>query len=197
MKVILLNGAPYCGKDTLAKQLLRLIDNSEFMTFKTPLYLRMSEKFNLPLETVIEICTGKPKELPHPLLNGKIPRQELIYISEQEIKPKYGSGGVAELAANAILDTEDYGPKVFIFPDSGFDAEKNTLKTILSHFGLSNLYVIRIEREGCTFDAVKDSRKYLDNPDLIIENNVDESHLEEADRGHHMVEQFMHWYGHI
>ena len=39
-----------------------------------------------------------------------------------------------------------------------------------------------------------DAQKYLENPDLIIDNNVDESHLPEEERGAHMLNQFLDWY---
>lgn len=192
MLVILNNGAPFCGKDTLVKKQLEYFgDRAVYTRFKDPLYARFSEKFNLSLEKTIEICNGPQKDKPCDLIGGLIPRQELIYISEKEIKVQLGDHGVAYLTVENILSTEEHGRKVFIFPDSGFPDEKAYMQTALRHFGLEDIILTRIVRDGYTYEAVNDSRSYLADPHVIIDNNVDES---EEERGNHMFQQWKTWY---
>lgn len=193
MKIILTNGAPFCGKDTLVNKLLAITEDSVYMRFKDPLYKRFSERHNLPFDEVVKLCSGSGKDQPKEFLDGKTPRQELIDISENEIKVKRGPDGVALEIIDMILDTPEHGRKTFIFPDGGFEIERECLTKLLKRYGLTNLYVIRIVRDGKTFESVNDSRSYLENPDLIIYNNVDESDLPEEQRGQHMLNQYLDW----
>lgn len=191
MHIILNNGAPFSGKDTIAEKLVEHFgEDAVYIRFKDPLYERFAMRHRLSIETVIEICTGPQKDQPCDLIGGLIPRQELIDISENHIKKELGPTGVAYLVAEKILNTECHGRKVFIFPDSGFPQEKFYLETVLRRFGLTGITLLRILRDGCTFEAVNDSRSHLENPDLIIDNNVDEP---EDIRGAHMLQQFIQW----
>ena len=194
MDIILANGAPFCGKDTLIRRLQAFFDNGVYIRFKDPLYKRFAERHNLDLETVVQICTGDQKDQPNDLIGGLIPRQVLIDISENEIKVEKGPEGVAVEVIDNILDTEEHGRKTFLFPDSGFDEERTLFKRVLPRFGLNRMITVRILRDGCDFATQKDSRSFLPDPDLIIDNNVDESHLPEEERGQHMFNQFVAWY---
>jgi hypothetical protein len=192
MNVFICNGAPFSGKDTLVTKILSYFGEHGVLTrFKDPLYARFSERHNLPLEKVIEICNGPQKDQPCDLIGGLIPRQELIDISENGIKKELGETGVAYLTAENILSTEEHGRKTFVMPDGGFEKERAYLQTALRRFGLTGLYVLRILRDGYTFEAVNDSRSFVSNPDLIIDNNVHES---EEERGNHMFQQWKVWY---
>lgn len=196
MNVIILNGPPGCGKDTLANQLTKVINNSVSSRFKNVLYRRMAEKHNLELGYVIAMCNDRDlKDIPSELFEGLSPRQELINISENEIKVKYGQEGVATKTLMDMLDIEDYGRKTFVFSDGGFPAEVSLLKRVLKRYGLVNFILVRINKDGCTFEG--DSRNYIDNPNIVITNNEDESHLEEAERGKPMLEQFLKKFGQI
>lgn len=78
-------------------------------------------------------------------------RKLLIHMSENVIKPSFGSDAfgkalVSQLPENGI---------VFI-SDSGFPEE---LQPVIDHVGADNLLVVRIHRDGCTFEG--DSREYL------------------------------------
>lgn len=192
MDIYLTNGAPFSGKDTLTNRLIEFFDNSVYIRFKDPLYQRFAERHNIPIDEVIAMCTGKQKDEPNERIDGLIPRQVLIDISENEIKVHHGPEGVALKVIDNILDTEHYCRKTFVFPDGGFEAERALFNRVLQRFGLKRLYTIRILRDGCDFN--NDSRSYLGNPDLIIYNDVDESHLPEEQRGQHMFNQFLKWY---
>ncbi len=186
MKIIVLNGAPFTGKDTLAKRLCDLIPDAVPFRFKDVLYRRMSEKYNLDFDIVVELCNDViKKDQPSELLDGKIPRQELIFISEEEIKKgPYGEDGVAVATIENLLEVEDYGRKTFVFSDGGFTNEVDCLKRLLRKFGLVELVIIRITKEGCTF--INDSRHHIDNPTYIINNDIVESG---GNVGDHMLSQ--------
>lgn len=196
MNVIILNGPPGCGKDTLANQLTKAIDGSISSRFKNVLYRRMAEKHNLELDYVIAMCNDRDlKDITSELFDGLSPRQELINISENEIKVQFGQEGVAAKTLMDMLDIEDYGRKTFVFSDGGFAAEVKLLKRVLKRYGLLNFILVRIVKDGCTFEG--DSRNFIDNPDIIITNNDDESHLEESERGKSMLDQFLKKYGRL
>jgi hypothetical protein len=192
MDIYLTNGAPFSGKDTLANRLMEFFENSVYIRFKDPLYQRFAERHNLSIDEVIVMCTGKQKDEPNERIGGLIPRQVLIDISENEIKVNHGPEGVALKVIDNILDTEQYGRKTFVFPDGGFEAERNLFARVLPRFGLNRMITIRIIREGCNF--ANDSRNFLENPDVTIYNDVDETHLPEEQRGQHMFTQFVRWY---
>lgn len=195
MDIILTNGAPFSGKDTLVKKILEYFgEQGIFMRFKNPLYRRFAKRHNLTLEQTIEICSGPGKDQPCDLIGGKIPRQELIDISENHIKVERGENGVALEVIDEMLDTEEHGRKTFVFPDGGFEYERKCFNLLLKRFGLTKVFVIRIVRDGYTFESVGDSRSYLKDPDTIIDNNVDESNLSEEERGEHMFQQFKTWW---
>lgn len=191
MNIIILNAPPKSGKDVLADKILaELGENGHRVRFKDPLYRRMAELHNLTLDEVESICEGESKDQPHELLNGLIPRQELIRISEEEIKVEFGPTGVAMLTAHDILDIEANTCKTIVMTGSGFPEEVEYLKTALRSFNLRNFTVVRINRDGCTFDAVNDARGYIPF-DFEVDNNVDES---EDTRGNHMYQQFKSQY---
>lgn len=194
MDIILANGAPFSGKDTFINRLKAFFEDGVYIRFKDPLYKRFAQRHNLDIEKVIEICTGSQKDQPCDLIGGLIPRQVLIDISENEIKVEHGPEGVALEVIDNMLDIEEHGRKTFLFPDSGFEEERTLFGTILPYYGLNRMYTFRIMRDGCDFGSKKDSRTYLSEPTLIIDNNVDESHLPEEERGQHMFDQFLAWY---
>ena len=189
MKIILLNGAPFSGKDTLAARLIAEIPNSEYVMFKQPLYERFAKRHNLPIARVKEICDGVGKDQPNKLIGGLVPRAELIDISENEIKKQYGDDGVAKIVCDNIRNIPDYQNKTIVFPDSGFP---NELVYLQSQFPQAEIILIRILRDGCDFKKQKDSRSYLPYPNLVVDNNKDETDIPNEHRGHWMLEQFLY-----
>ena len=188
MKIILLNGAPFSGKDTLAARLIAEIPNSEYVMFKQPLYERFAKRHNLPIARVKEICEGVGKDQPNKLIGGLVPRAELIDISENEIKVEHGPDGVAKIVVQNIKAIPDYQNKTIVFPDSGFP---NELVYLQAAFPDAEIFLARIMRDGCNFTKQKDSRSYLPYPNTVIDNNTDESEIPKAYRGTSMLTQFM------
>lgn len=161
--VVFLNGPPGSGKDYAAETLLEVND------ITASLY-----KFADPLKEVAEallevdrkwIETNKNALLP---MYGVTLRQMLIDISEKWMKPCYGNdifGRITtERMAEEIQLTDESGEPqndIFVISDSGFDKEAHV---VLKLFGNENALLIRLHRDGHTFEG--DSRSYIDLDDV-------------------------------
>ena len=211
--VIIANGPPFCGKDTLTKHLLEYFKDAVWMRFKNVLYQETwkdlfvnDTKEEISLDEWIEICNDvvlkdshlhwnlerdeimRWKECPEVYGNTlycKTPRQHLIYKSENELKVKYGLGGVAVITSGYIKDIEDYKNKIIIFSDGGFNIEINTMCEELD-ITRKDMTVIRIDGildevtgELCNFD--NDSREYIDDPDCSIFNDKTDNFIKIID----------------
>jgi len=134
-KVLLLNGPPNSGKDEVAKILCPVMNASHQM-FKESLYEETLkyyelERFPLYYENDHSIWYVKDniqdryewfidrelKETPCPDFGGKTPREALIHVSEDIIKPKHGKKYFGQKAVERL--TEGWN----IFSDSGFNEE--------------------------------------------------------------------------
>lgn len=199
MHVVLCNGAPFSGKDTLVKDLLSRYPDACWVRFKDVLYTdsykRLFPTNEISFDEWVTICNDvKLKDQPLPYFLTKLniatwifdilignkdfknkdihkersPRLELIYQSEEIIKPNFGEGGVAVRTAQNMIDSNpDHADKLFLFSDGGFNYEVNTLIATLG-IKRSELTVIRILADGCTFEG--DSREYIENPDFTVFN---------------------------
>jgi hypothetical protein len=151
-KVILLNGPPGSGKDTIGT-LLHLAECGGLKSFKTQLIdiaLRVS---GVSWATwTSRYCNRELKETPWDKLGGLSQREYLIKISEDWVKPVHGEEYFGEAAlANCLGE----GP--FIFTDSGFP---NEVQPFID--ADMDVLIFRLERDGFTFEG--DSRDYL--PDI-------------------------------
>lgn len=157
-KVIILNGPPGCGKDTLATHILhhysRFPACIDIATVKAGLFEEVYEHFGIytqeQKEIIQEAASSRVlKEEPHFLLSGMSPRQALIHVSEDICKPMYGNSYFGELAAQRIHDLYS---EVVIFSDGGFIEEVSALAEE------NEVYVIGLHGRG---DFEGDSRSYL------------------------------------
>ena len=152
------NGPPQCGKDTMAKLFLQHMDAQGVMipvmtkplswplrlmahvmigrTYQTVDYERFKEEYFESFK-----CTG---------------RQLMINCSECFLKPTYGLGALSKMFIESI---EESFPMLVVIPDSGFQCE---IEPLCEHYGAENVYMVRIHREGCTFE--NDSREYVTHP---------------------------------
>lgn len=176
--VVLLNGAPASGKDTAAGFLLELFGEGKQLNFKDALYRETAKYFGVDLNEFIKAATDRnTKEAPSrklfdPASNffvrvlmlllsmirpvGFSPRQALIHVSENIIKPKFGKTFFGNQLAMAVADSIE---NIFFVADSGFIDEVKPL--VESGYIVK---VIRIHRDGCTFAG--DSRTFLKDEDL-------------------------------
>lgn len=177
----LLNGPANSGKDTLAVALSKVFGEGEIKAFKDSLYEKTAEYFGVALDVMIKLATDRvTKEVSNELFkiqsNSKYPwylkwlfwllgrtlqeslspRQALIHVSENIIKPQFGKQFFGESLANKINASE--ATYTFV-PDSGFLEE---MQALVNEGFIVN--VIRIHRNGLTFDG--DSRRYLTDDEL-------------------------------
>lgn len=167
-KVIILNGPPGSGKDEGSKHLVSVLREqgvpARHCEFKERLFKLVRGVCGLTVPEWERLYTRENKEKPSSRLRGLSPRQALIYLSEDIIKPILGKDYFGKAAA------EDLTEGVNVFSDGGFVEE---VRPIISKVGAKNVLIIRIHRAGHTFQG--DSRKYL--PDgfgplvIDVENN--------------------------
>lgn len=163
MKVLILNGPPGIGKDTLANMLCEVapVIRGEFKHF---LYIEAAEWMQEHVKDAENITTAivkarnenrDLKELPWFL--GLSVRRILQIVSEEIIKPTLGNDYFGRVAAYYW-----YGKYIHhVISDGGFSEEVNA---VCEKFGADNVHVVRIERMGFRFGA--DTRDYI-NPRLV------------------------------
>jgi hypothetical protein len=153
MKVIILNGPPRSGKDIAATFIKKDMRNVGMFTFKRPLVAVLRAIVPVDNSHHHTMLNTDLKDVESQWCGGLTPRQLMIKISEEWIKPVFGNDHLGKLAAYQIQTT----PCEFaVFPDGGFDDE---VKVLAKTFGYDNIYVIHIHRPGCNYDD--DSRSYI------------------------------------
>lgn len=88
-------------------------------------------------------------------------REAMIYVSEVICKPRFGKDYFGIARAKAIQESE-----IAVDSSTGFEEE---LPPLIERLGQENILLIRVHREGATFEG--DSRNYI--PDGVITNTVD------------------------
>lgn len=180
MKIIITNGPPRSGKDTMCGFIRESITGCDLipLSYKKTLYVGVAKRYGLSVEAVYQMNADTLiKDEPSDLFGGKSVRQALIYESEDVIKKKYGPRGVA-IQTFKLLE-EEYGVErlkkaVLYCSDGGFNSE---LFAAYDYFGIgvADVFILRLLRNGCDFNG--DSREFLDHPDAIIQNDGDLDHL--------------------
>lgn len=149
MRIILFNGPPGCGKDTAAQALA-----PEYTELKFAWHLKecVHKIFGLDGPPVAEY--EKYKDDPEFLGGNVTLRQAYIQLSEHFFKPLFGPRYFGEIVARWI---EERNLDKVTISDSGFAEEAQAL---VDTFGKENITLVRLHREGCTFEG--DSRGYLE-----------------------------------
>lgn len=152
--IIVLNGPPGVGKDTLAGLLCDKY-NIGFASFKQPMWditkaVLGEEIFR---EFTRRYHTRELKEAPWGALGGLSPRGFFIHISESWCKPLLGDKYFGEQLKAATASGN------FIVADGGFPEE-----LVPSLLAGAKVIVVRLHREGFTFDG--DSRNYVKEEQL-------------------------------
>lgn len=101
-------------------------------------------------------------------------REAMIYVSEVLVKPRWGEDYFGKQRVRKIIETEKlfYGKtptgRYPIFSDDSA-AFVDELPPLINHMGQENILLIRVHRDGFTFDG--DSRSYI--PDGVINQTID------------------------
>ena len=156
--VVVLNGPPNCGKDTLADMLVEYGLHKHQM--KEQLYIDTAKEFGVDLTWLTRKASDRvSKEVHHRdlILNGMpiSPRQALIFTSENIIKPNHGDDYYGQAAVNRCRARNS---TLAVFSDGGFQSEIEPLQK-----AYHNVIIFRLHREGHTFEG--DSRAYLEGFD--------------------------------
>lgn len=166
MNILLLNGAPRCGKDTVS----RILKDSSSTTVH-------QEKFAMPMKRSVPLIYGIPfavwsedldtaenKDYPCDQFFGKTPREVQISLSEAFLKPLHGKEVFGKLLIRRIEFLVDRKTtETVVVSDCGF---KEEAMQVVEHFGWWDVTLWRIHRNGCTF--AKDSRNHVDLKDLGV-----------------------------
>ena len=155
-QVIMFNGPPRSGKDTAGLFILEEYNDVRLFKMAEPLKQATMAMFGLTFEQVrrLETIGSLDKDKPMDELMGFSWRQMLIWLSEQCMKPKFGDDIFGELMARRI--SAPTSCTMTVITDCGFDLE---LIPVIRTVGAMNCHIIRLHREGCTFDG--DSRSYV------------------------------------
>lgn len=157
--ILILNGPPRCGKDTLADA-LREAFSWQKVEFKAALRRDLCELFNTTAG-VLRIWETR-KETPtlaflHPETKDPMSlRQALIYTSEVVMKPRHGKQHYGKQMLSTLLASD---AEIFVASDGGFVDELLPL----CDAGI-RVRIMRISRPGYTFEG--DSRSYI--PDEVV-----------------------------
>lgn len=190
MKHIFLNGPPRSGKDTASRLILDIKKQNPVLKFPykfaTPLYRAIPAMFLIGSHEWDDMYEHH-KETPQDILMGMTPREAMIWLSEEVMKPKFGKDSIGRIMAREVKSlydralSKDQRPSIAVWSDCGFADE---VTHIVEAFGPNSCYLVRLERNGCTYAS--DSRSYLTPESIgiseenffLVENNGTLSDLE-------------------
>lgn len=155
--VLILNGPPGCGKDTLQAAMSQRY-GIERQSMKAPMF-DIAKAILGPVDFkrfMADYDNRSEKENPQDYLQGESPRTFMIWISEHVIKPKFGNQHFGKLASDALKTERNTA----IFSDGGFPDEVRRLVD-----DGYKVKLVRLHREG--FDFGGDSRDYIHIPELL------------------------------
>lgn len=168
---IILNGPPGCGKDTIANCMVEKQSRPYIKRqFKDALYAFTAKHFEVDLDKFIHYASDRTLKDSCSLagLGGRTPRQALIHVSEDILKPRYGNDFFGQVEAGSLRECagRNGGIVNVIYPDGGFTDEVMAVGN-----ELDSLIIIRLHRNGFSFEG--DSRNYIHLPDTEKRLSVD------------------------
>ena len=155
-KIIILNAPPGSGKDTIGNMVeIWSREHVVKMSFKAPMFeialaILGSHDYGKFLDAYND---REHKEKPLDILSGKTPREFMIWISEDVIKPQFGK----QYFGKRFNQEARKSVYPIICTDGGFPDEVIALIEA-GH----NVQVCRLHRENFTFEG--DSRNYIQLP---------------------------------
>ena len=165
IQVFLLNGPPYCGKDSLADFVINNDRTFGKMSLAFPIKESMKAFFGLTEEQYRLFDSDRAwKDRKQDIFLGKSWRQVCIDFAEEFVKPVHGPEIFGHLLVNRIktIRSPKQGFNVIV-SDCGFTDE---VKPIIRTFGEKNVHVIKIQRPGSSYE--NDSRGYVGHEELNL-----------------------------
>ena len=166
MKILIFNAPPGAGKDQCVQFAQEIIPDSLHFSFKRKLVELTQSIYNIPKSTWDSWYTREGKEIVRKELQGLSCRQALIRVSEEVIKPAFGKDYFGRQEADSLASALPKDYKIAVCSDGGFSEET---KPLIDKFGIENMNVVYIFRDGCSFS--NDSRSYLPNS-LFLKKNT-------------------------
>ena len=149
-RIVILNGPPGSGKDTLGAALSKVMACS-ITQFKFDLYKATADYFDIGLDEFIKVASDRNTKEIKSIALGLSPREALIHVSEHVYKPRHGRDYFGRLAHQRVMSVDTLDPVVFT--DGGFPEEAMV-------FALAGHPVTTIQLMGRgTFEG--DSRDYI------------------------------------
>ena len=175
--IFILNAPKRIGKDTVATRMREFDSEIQTGSFKEQIFniVRITLSVENSCHFFDNYDVGDWKDSPVGYLNGKTPREFLIHISENYIKPFFGNGYFGRSLADHIQEMEElymFRECTWVIPDGGFLEE---IEEMYQTFG-DRVVVVHITRPG--FESFTgDSRGFVNHPDVrtIEETNEDSS----------------------
>lgn len=160
-KILILNGPPNCGKDTAASFIHDALRD----------YDCVHEKFSKPLKTIVPAIVGESSMQLEMTKEDVIEQFGLSYRQMQiqvyqKLSEVFSESWLGYAMCSRIEASED---NLFVISDGGRNAD---IQPVVSRFGVSNICIMQIMREGCSFEG--DIRSYISYPGVktLTINNV-------------------------
>lgn len=161
--IILLNGPPGIGKDTIANEFITAFAGFQKMEYKEGLRNATLQRYEVAdrEEGLRQFECRKAKDSPSELFQGRTPREALIE-TDTFLKNEYGRSMAGEWAASAVqANIQLCGIQNFLFSDSGFVQEAYQVAE-----KVDRVVVVQLHHPDFNFD--NDSRDYIEINDKNI-----------------------------
>lgn len=187
-KAIIFNAPPNAGKDIATDHIVNYLSSKGVAAYhkevKENLFKAVKSAYGVSDSEWDMLYQREFKEYPsHHLRIGNFdtsPRNAMIHISENVLKPLFGKDVFGIMAAKSLEDG------VNVFSDGGFPEE---VQCILDEVGVDNFLLVHVTREGCSFEG--DSRNYVKGfPNTVTLHN-DGTLQEYLDECIELVEEFL------
>ena len=185
-KLILLNGPPRCGKDTLANMLEKRCGFTH-LKITSPLKERVHGLYGMPdaPHDAFDDCKSEKRNE----FLGLTPREAYIKVWEKYLLPMHGEGMLIDMLIDSIDNSSN---NLFVISDIGFNRESQAL---FNYYGDQGL-LVKIQRPGCDF--TDDIRTYVDRKTTMVKSNIGKIPrqviLVNSKTPENMLEQFKQYY---
>lgn len=164
--IIVINAPMNSGKDEIAKHFADKF-GCYHMEVKELLFEAAVRAAGISRKLWDALYEREYKEIPSPYLriNGYdvSPREWMIHISENVMKPLFGNSVFGDAAAQKIRKLRESGTikpgQTIVFSDGGFKEEISSISGVADNFFLARVH--RIGANGEVYDWGTDSRRYV------------------------------------